>query len=73
LNGAILSHLDLLDNRLENLNTKLELINPENILKKGYSLVYRGDRIIRSVRELSAGDNVKIHFYDGDTSAVIKK
>jgi exodeoxyribonuclease VII large subunit len=73
LNGAILSHLDLLDNRLENLNTKLELINPENILKKGYSLVYRGDRIIRSVRELSEGDNVKIHFYDGDTSAVIKK
>jgi len=73
LNGAILSHLDLLHNRLENLNTKLELINPENILKKGYSLVYRGDRIIRSVRELSEGDNVKIHFYDGDTSAVIKK
>ena len=72
LNGAILNYLDMFQNRLNNVNTRLELMNPENILRKGYSVVYRDNRIVRSVDELSEDDAIRIRFYDGNASAIVK-
>ena len=56
------------DNRIELLNT----LAPDNILKRGYAYVYAGKRVISSGAVLSAGQKIKIRFFDCDVNAVVE-
>lgn len=51
---------------------KLILVNPLNIMKKGYTLVYKDEKLIKSKNELQSNDEVNIKFNDGDVKATIK-
>lgn len=51
--------------KLGTLMDKLELVNPMNVLKRGYTLTYLDDHTIGNAEDLSVGDQVKIKFYDG--------
>ena len=51
--------------KLGTLMDKLELVNPMNVLKRGYTLTYLEDHTIENAEDLSVGDQVKIKFYDG--------
>jgi exodeoxyribonuclease VII large subunit len=50
---------------------KIELLSPLNVLKKGYSVVYKNDGVIRSVDEVNVGDKVSIRLSDGSVDATI--
>lgn len=54
----ILYKLDKNKSHLETLEQKLELLNPENILKKGYSLTIKDGKIITDASELKGGDTI---------------
>lgn len=54
----ILYKLEKNKSHLETLEQKLELLNPENILKKGYSLTIKNGKIITDVSELNDGDTI---------------
>ena len=54
----ILYKLDKNKSHLETLEQKLELLNPENILKKGYSLTIKDGKIITNASELKDGDTI---------------
>ena len=51
---------------LNNLIEKLELLNPMNTLKRGFTLTYKDDKVIKSMNNLNKKDRLKIKFYDGD-------
>lgn len=51
---------------------KITLLNPLNIINKGYTIVYKGDNIIYNVKELDVNDDVKIKFNDGSAIATVK-
>ena len=51
--------------KLGTLMEKLELVNPMNVLKRGYTLTYLEDHTIGNAEDLSVGDQVKIKFHDG--------
>lgn len=51
---------------------KLILVNPLNIMKKGYTLVYKDDKLVKTSKELHTNDEVNIKFNDGDVLATIK-
>lgn len=84
-----LSELEILRNRLENAYrgmldknemafadkiSRLEALNPLEVLKRGYSVVYDGDdKIIGKASELTPGDNIKIGFAEGYAYATILK
>lgn len=51
--------------KLGTLMDKLELVNPMNVLKRGYTLTYLEDHTIGNAEDLSVGDQVKIKFHDG--------
>ncbi len=51
--------------KLGTLMDKLELVNPMNVLKRGYTLTYLEDHTIENAEDLSVGDQVKIKFHDG--------
>lgn len=51
--------------KLGTLMDKLELVNPMNVLKRGYTLTYLEDHTIGNAEDLSVGNQVKIKFHDG--------
>ncbi len=57
--------------RLLSLEKRLLSLSPDNILKKGYSIVFKGENIVKSVKILEKSDNVRIKFFDGEKNARI--
>lgn len=51
---------------LESKDQLLQLISPDNILKKGYTLTIKNNKIVKSVSEIKSGDNLINRFHDGD-------
>lgn len=60
-------------NHLQKLNEKLLIINPLNTLKRGYSVLYKNDIIINSIKTLKEKDEIKIKLTDGLVIAQIEK
>lgn len=58
--------------RLTNKEQFLKLISPENILKKGYTLTIRNNKIVKSSLTLKEGDTITNRFYDGDVVSEVK-
>jgi len=70
---GINNHLQLKISRFKGVKSTLFAYSPENVLKKGYTLIRdRNDKLIRSVKVLSPEDHVNITFHDGATDAIIK-
>ena len=59
--------------KLNNIIDKLELLNPLAILKRGYTVTYKNDKIIASIKDLNPQDILKIKFVDGEIDAIIKR
>lgn len=58
---------------LENRKLLLGALNPEAILKRGYAIVRRGGRPLRSSKRLATGAIVDIQLIDGRFSAAVTK
>lgn len=58
--------------RLTNQEQFLKLISPENILKKGYTLTIRDNKIVKNSAELKEGDTITNRFFDGDVISIVK-
>jgi len=64
----------LQQNRLEAFDVKNRLVDPVRVLRRGYSLVYKNGKIIKSVADLQEGDELQTRLSDGKvTSKIIKK
>lgn len=51
--------------KLNLLIEKLELLNPLAILKRGYTVTYQNDKIIKSIKDIDTKNTLKIKFFDG--------
>jgi exodeoxyribonuclease VII large subunit len=51
--------------QLQQIIEKLELINPLGVLKRGYTLTYKDNNIIKNIRNIKVNDNLNIRFNDG--------
>ena len=51
----------------------LKLLNPVNIMEKGYSLVKVDDRIIKDTKDLKVNDKLNIKLYKGEVIAEVKE
>ena len=52
---------------------KLRLVDPQNILKRGYSLTMMNGKILKSVQLVKEGDLLEIRLSDGTVESQIKK
>ena len=66
------NNLEKNNNLLEKTKLKLDLINPNNILNKGYSIVKKDDKIIKSVKDLKIKDSINIVLSDGTILSEVK-
>jgi len=59
-------------NKVKNLKSHLEAFNPQNVLKRGYAMVKRGNKIIVSSKELFNQDKIELTFHDGKQGAKVE-
>ncbi len=57
---------------LKRVNESLHLVNPKNVLQKGYSILFSQDgSVIRSLNQLKVGSEIRALISDGEAQAVI--
>lgn len=52
-------------NRFQALASKLDALSPLKIMERGYSLVYKQDKLVKSVKQTAEGDFIQIKLQDG--------
>ena len=72
LNRNISYDLERKQTMLDSLKTKLELLNPLNILEKGYSVTTCNGVIVKSVKDIKTGDTLTTKMSDGSIDSVVK-
>lgn len=65
--------IDLNRNNLEILKSRLIALNPQAILKRGYSLVLKDNKIITNFSEVQVEENITVILHKGQLEAQIKK
>ncbi len=60
-------------NYLENIYLKLNLLNPNNILEKGYSIVTYNNKILKNCDLVSKNDEINIKLYSGSVIGIVKE
>ena len=68
---AYLRDMDKLERSLAENAAKLDSLSPLKVLSRGYSLVYKGDKLLSSSESLEKGEKVSIRFGSGGASAEI--
>ena len=64
-------NLEKYDLKLEQYCQKMILLNPLNLMKKGYSIVYQDENVISSVKKIDKNKNIKIKLFDGEIDTKI--
>jgi exodeoxyribonuclease VII, large subunit len=59
--------------KLKTIIEKLEIINPLNVLKRGYSMTYLNDKVVSSVKSIKEKDKLILKMADGQIETVVKK
>ena len=76
-NSYILNHPEELYKKkslkLDKIITSLELLNPLSVLKRGYTLTYKNDKVVRNIKDLKVDDIITIKFKEGIVKANIKE
>jgi exodeoxyribonuclease VII large subunit len=56
---------------LDKLNEKAIILNPLNLMSKGYSIVYQDGEVVTQVAELKINNDVDVRMADGKFTALV--
>ena len=70
MQNATVQYLLKQQNALHQAQTKIELLHPENILKRGYSITMKNGKAIRSAEEIAVGDVITTKLFQGEIESV---
>ena len=59
-------------NNLKLIETKLQLLDPQQLLKKGYSFTIHNGKLVTSIAQLTPGDTITTTLADGTVDSVVK-
>lgn len=57
---------------LASMEQYLQLVSPDNVLKKGYTLTLRGSQIIKNKNDVNRGDKLTTRFHDGEVDVRVE-
>ncbi len=72
LDNAEKSYTTRWNDMLSAMTKRLELLDPANVMRRGYAFVQKGEDVITSANELNAGDRIAVRFYDGEKTALVE-
>lgn len=58
-----------LQHRFQASEQQLELLSFENVLKRGFAIIYKDGTLVKSSKEVNRGDRLSLKFYDGQKQA----
>jgi exodeoxyribonuclease VII large subunit len=58
--------------RLDNAHARLGALSPNATLERGYAIVHRGDDVVRSPDQVSAGDAIDVRVAEGTFGATVE-
>ncbi len=71
---------NLIDNKLRDKKSELNFrterlkgINPQEILKRGYTITTKNGKVIKEIEKLAIGEEIETHFYQGKIVSNIKE
>lgn len=73
LNNAINHIFNNYKNNLNNVTDLLKAYSLDSTLKRGFSIVYKNNKIINNSNNLNENDDITIKMYKGNVSALIKE
>jgi len=73
LNKVIINKIAVSKHKYEVMINKLDLLNPLNILSKGYSLVTIDGMVVKNSKELKLEDTISIRMHKGNVKAIVKE
>jgi exodeoxyribonuclease VII large subunit len=71
LKTATLRFIDLQKRELERFETTVQLLSPENILKKGYSITYLNGKAVKDKTQVKENDILTTRLYDGEVKSIV--
>jgi exodeoxyribonuclease VII large subunit len=63
--------LDRQENNLTQAETKIELLHPENVLKRGYSITYFNGKSVKDASQLNKNDIITTRFLKGEINSKV--
>jgi exodeoxyribonuclease VII large subunit len=70
--GRTLQHyLSLQQERVKTLSARLETLNPQATLARGYAIVQKGQLVVTQTGQVSQGDEIVVKVRDGEFGAVV--
>ena len=73
MNQFIKRYIEKKEHEMKLLANTLKLVNPLNILDKGYSLVAKDNKIIKDSDEIEIEDTIQIKLKKGELTAIVKE
>ena len=58
--------------QLDMLNEKLEALNPELLLRRGYSITLSGGKVVKDASILKSGDELETRLSKGTVHSIVK-
>ena len=66
------SFINIYNNSYELLLNKLNLLNPLNILSKGYSVVTKDGKSVKNIKQVNINDRIDIKLHKGNIKAIVE-
>ncbi len=73
LNRIIKYKLEKMSDYISSLKTKLDLLNPNNILDKGYSVTLKNGKILKDINDLKESDEITTKLKNGIVTSIVKE
>jgi exodeoxyribonuclease VII large subunit len=58
---------------IEHIESKVRILDPKNVLKRGYSITLKDSKPVKSIDDVNENDIIKTVLYDGNISSSVKE
>ena len=72
LSALVNQQLQQQQNNLKLIETKLQLLDPQQLLKKGYSFTTHNGKLVTSITQLTPGDTITTTLTDGTIDSIVQ-
>lgn len=73
IRNAVKFRIEKEKNRLDMMRNVIDLISPESVLRRGYSLTLKDGKVINSVKDVLPGDKLETWLADGRIESNVEK
>jgi len=71
--AEVIHRVQLHKKELQALTGKLDALSPRAILERGYSICLKEQKVVRSVKDITTGDMLRVLFRDGEAISEVKE